>query len=676
MSSVNSDDRIRELEDELEEKTAILDKNSKYIEELKSDLEFRTEYLNKKIDNLTASYKKASSDYLEIQNSSSWRMTRFFRNTITFLRDFLKNHIMVKVFLELLKSFISSGPKSAVTRYGELKQELLCHKLRCNGFAVTAEEMKLQQKTKFGKDIRISLIVPLKNVSSSYLRTMIDSIEAQTYTDWELCLCYESDDQHRNIKTLCEKYSRKDSRIRSQQLKSSTQIINCYKAASETLTGDYLSILDQNDVLHPYTLFEVVTTIDGTDADFIYTDEIFFNKTPKEAFNPIYKSGFAPDSLCGTNYIRQLSVFKRTLIDENRMFDLEYDGVWNYDLILRLTEKACKVVHIPKILCYVRAYGQSGIEAIAVNPVELESGRKAVEAHIERSGYKGHVSIIKPNIPIYKVQYEIVGRPLVSILIPNCDHTDDLKKCINSIVSKTSYSNYEILIIENNSTADSVFDYYKELQTIYGNVRVIVWNGAFNYSAINNYGVRHCSGDYYLFLNNDTEIITADWIEQMLMYAQRDDVGAVGAKLYYPDDTIQHAGIGLGLQELAGHLFQDYERDDTGYMGRLMYTQNVSAVTAACMMLRKSVFEKINGFNEIFGVAFNDVDLCIRVRRAGYCVVWTPFAELYHYESKSRGSDNTILNHKRFENEFFKFHRQWETEIAAGDPYFNPSIST
>lgn len=675
MSSDYSENRIRELEKELEEKSAVIEKCTDRIKELESELKFRTEYLTKKVDDITACYKKASSDYLEIQNSSSWRMTAGLRNTLTYFRDFFKNHIRIRVFFELVKVFISNGPESAAKKYDELNPMITCKELQDLGYDVTVEEINRQHGAQFRENYKISIITPVFNVSPQNLKATIESVEKQTYADWELLLFDESDERNKHVSSICEEYSRKDRRIKYKKLETGDEACRNYNAWIKAATGEFIALLDYNDLLHPYALFEAVSAIAETGADFVYTDEAFFHIIPKDAFAPVYKPDYAPDSLRSTNFIRRSAVFKRSLIGENGRFDPDYYGAWDYDLFLRLTEKAENIVHIPRILYYVKTNGRAETALTAVKPDALEAGRKVVKAHIERIGSIGDVSLITPDMPLYKVQYDIKDNSMVSILIPNCDHTDDLRNCIDSILAKTSYSNYEIVIIENNSTSDGVFDYYEQLQSEHDNIKVIVWGGSFNYSAINNFGAKHCSGDYYLLLNNDTSVITDDWIEQMLMYAQRDNVGAVGAKLLYPDDTIQHAGIGLGLFDLAGHLFRGAERNDPGYMGRLIYTQNVSAVTAACMMVRKDVWERVNGFDESFAVAFNDVDLCMRIRKAGYLIVWTPFSELYHYESKSRGFDDTEDKRKRFENEYFRFKRLWNKELAEGDPFFNPGIS-
>ena len=409
-------------------------------------------------------------------------------------------------------------------------------------------------------------------------------------------------------------------------------------------------------------------------ADFIYTDENTFHKKPSDAFCPHFKPDYAPDTLRANNYICHFTAFKRSLIDVVGKFRPECDGSQDFDMVLRLTEQAEKIVHIPKILYYWRAHAGSVADSVGAKPYVIEAAHRAIEDHLERVGLKGEVlDTVVPSM--YRIRYEIEGEPLVSILLPSHEYKDVLETCLDSIYSKTTWKKFEILVIENNSTSPELFDYYKEIEARWDNLKVITWDSYFNYSAINNFGARYAKGDYLLLLNNDTEVITPDWIQEMLMFAQRKDVGAVGAKLYYPDDTIQHAGIGLGLLTLAGHYHRGFDRNHPGYMGRLIYAQDLTAVTAACVMVRRDVWDSIGGLDETFEVAFNDVDLCMRIRKAGYLVVFTPFAELYHYESKTRGAEDTPEKRRRFQGEIDRFHARWERELAAGDPYYNPNFS-
>ncbi|MCR5577149.1 MAG: glycosyltransferase family 2 protein [Oscillospiraceae bacterium] len=537
------------------------------------------------------------------------------------------------------------------------------------------KELKQQRAARFPREISFSIAAPLYNTPEHFLRAMIESVLAQTYAGWELCMADGSDAEHAYVERVCREYAGKDSRVRYRKLEKNFGISGNSNACLEMAAGDYISLLDHDDLLHPAALYEVMRAICEKDADFVYTDESTFHKTPRDAYLPHFKPAFAPDNLRANNYICHFTVFRRALLDEVGLFDPACDGSQDHDLVLRLTEKARRVAHIPEILYYWRAHAGSVAQETGVKPYVIAAGVRAVEKQLERLGLQGEVSPVKPGLTIYRTRYAIKGTPKVSVLIPNCEHLEDLRTCIDSVLQKTTWPNYEIVIVENNSSSPALFAYYEQLQQERSNVRVHTWKGEFNYSAINNFGAQFCSGEYLLLLNNDTEIITPDWIQEMLMFAQRPDVGAVGAKLYYPDGTIQHAGVILGIGGVAAHAFQHVERAHLGYMGRLLYAQDVSAVTAACMLLRREVWEKTNGLDEGLAVAYNDVDLCMRIRQAGYLVIWTPFAELYHAESKSRGLEDTPEKQKRFNEEVQFIYRRWEKELGAGDPYYHPNFS-
>ncbi len=439
-------------------------------------------------------------------------------------------------------------------------------------------------------------------------------------------------------------------------------------------TGDFIALFDHDDLLHPAALYEMMKAICEENADFIYTDENTFQKTPEDAYCPHFKADFAPDTLRSYNYICHFTAFSKKLLDKlGEGFRSEFDGSQDYDMVLRLTEQAQKIVHIPKILYYWRCHVNSVASDISAKPYTVVAAKKALQEHLKRVGLKGEV--LDSSIPsTYRIAYEIEGNPLISILIPNKDHIDDLEKCINSIREKSTYSNWEIIIIENNSTEEETFAYYEELKKD-SRIRVVVWDSEFNYSAINNFGAQSARGEHLLLLNNDVEILTPDWIEQMLMFSQRNDVGAVGAMLYYPDDTVQHAGVILGIGGVAGHAHKYFNRGNYGYMSRMTIAQNYSCVTAACVMISRDVWDEVDGLDESFKVAFNDVDLCMRIRKAGYLVVWTPYAELYHYESKSRGFEDTPEKQKRFQGEVLRFQDRWGKELQEGDPYYNPNLT-
>lgn len=538
----------------------------------------------------------------------------------------------------------------------------------------TEKELLLQRKHTFQQGVYFSIVVPLYNTPERFLCEMIESVQAQTYAGWELCMADGSDAGHVEVERICREYAEKDRRIRYQKLEGNFGVSGNTNACLEMVMGDYIGLFDHDDLLHPAALYEVMRTIENTGADFIYTDESTFRDTPEDAYLPHFKPDFAPDNLRANNYICHFTVFKRSLLDEVGLFDPACDGSQDHDMVLRLTEKAHRIAHIPEILYYWRAHKASVAGGTEAKPYVTQAGIRAVEKQLERLGLEGKVEPVRPGMTIYRTRYTIRGTPKISIMIPNLEHLEDLKTCLDSIFKKTTWPNYEIVIVENNSRSPALFAYYESLQREHKNVRVVTWAGPFNYSAINNFGAQYCSGEYLLLLNNDTEVITPDWIQEMLMLAQRPDVGAVGAKLYYPNNTIQHAGVCLGMGGVAGHCYQGTPRESPGYMGRLLYSQDMTAVTGACMLMRREVWDEVGGLDENWAVAFNDTDLCMRIRQAGYLIVWTPFAELYHYESKSRGREDTQEKKKRFDGEVLRFQSRWSKELESGDPYVNPNF--
>lgn len=541
-------------------------------------------------------------------------------------------------------------------------------------YYISAQRREQEENAQFPKDIKFSVLVPLYNTPEKFLKEMIESVEAQTYKNWELCLADGSDSEHSFVGEICKKYADKDERIKYEKLEKNLGISENTNACISMATGDYIALFDHDDLLHPSALYEVMRAICEHGADFIYTDENTFSEEPHDAYNPHFKPDFSPDTIRSYNYICHLSVFSRELLDSVGYFRSEYDGSQDYDLILRLTEKAKKVFHIRKILYYWRAHKNSVAQDVGAKPYTVTAAKKALAAHLERCGLKGEV--LDSSVPTtYHIKYEIDGNPLISVIIPNKDHTDDLEVCLKSLYEKSSYKNFEVIIVENNSTEKETFEYYEVLSQKHSNIKIVTWEGNFNYSAINNFGVNYAKGEYILLLNNDVEILNDNCLEEMLMFAQRKDVGAVGAKLYYSDDTVQHAGVILGLGGTAGHAHKHFNRTHPGYMARASIAQNLSACTAACLMMRRDVFDEVGGLDESFAVAFNDVDLCMKIRKKGYLIVFTPYAELYHYESKSRGNDSTPEKLERFRGEIDRFKEKWQKQLDDGDPYYNPNLT-
>ena len=541
------------------------------------------------------------------------------------------------------------------------------------------EEAVRQGKEIFNKAVKFSILMPLYNTPEKFLRQAINSVRAQTYTNWELCMADGSDTEHADVGKICKEYAAIDSRIRYRKLAKNEGISGNTNACLSMASGDYIALFDHDDVLHPSALYEYMKVICDKGADYIYCDEATFkgNKSIDNMITLHFKPDYAPDNLRANNYICHFSAFDRSLIEGLRLLRPEFDGSQDHDAILRLTSRAKCVVHVPKLLYYWRSHAGSVAADINAKSYAIDAAKGAVAAHLKEQGFENfEISSTKAFETIFQIKYEIQGNPLVSIVIPNKDHVEDLKRCITSILEKSSYEWYEIIVVENNSETDAVFEYYKKIQEN-PNVSVITYEGEFNYSRINNLGVSKARGEYILLLNNDTSVISLDWIEEMLMYAQRSDVGAVGAKLYYEDRTIQHAGVvlGLGQHRTAGHSHYRISANNLGYMGRLCYAQNVMAVTGACLMMRKALFTKLGGLDENFAVSLNDVDLCIRAWKAGYINVFTPFAELYHYESVSRGLDDQGEKAARYERESEAFRAKWKELLIKGDPYYNPNFS-
>lgn len=554
-----------------------------------------------------------------------------------------------------------------------------------------AEQAEKEKSALFPDRVKISILVPLWNNKREFQLEMLDSVMNQTYQNWELCLADGSDEEHAYIGEICREYAaRANGRIVYRHLEKNGGIAGNTNACLAMATGEYVGLLDQDDILHPSVLYEYVRAINEQGADYLYCDETTFRSGDiNRMLTMHFKPDYAPDNLRANNYICHFSVFKRTLLEGDELFRTKYDGSQDHDMILRLTDNAQKIVHIPRLMYYWRCHSGSVASGIEAKPYAIEAAKGAVAEHLRKHGYE-HFKIESTRAfeTIFRIRYQITGTPKISIVIPNKDHTEDLKRCVSSILEKSTYDNYELVIVENNSETREIKEYYTQLLGFPyqpgepqhredGKITVVTFEGAFNYSAINNLGARNARGEYLLLLNNDTEVITVNWMEELLMYAQREDVGAVGAKLYYGDKTIQHAGIviGLGAHRTAGHTHYRQHRQNLGYMGRLCYAQDVSAVTGACLMVKRSLYDEVGGLEEDFAVSLNDVDFCLKLREKGLLNVFTPFAELYHHESVSRGADDSGERAERYNRESARFREKWRTQLEGGDPYYNPNFS-
>ena len=533
------------------------------------------------------------------------------------------------------------------------------------------EELERQRKETFPYMPLISILVPVYNTPESFLKQMIQSVRAQTYGNWELCIA-NANPGNKEVGDILRIASEKDQRIRVIDVPENEGIAQNTNAALKIASGEYVGLLDHDDLLTKDALYEVVKALNQQGRpEMIYSDEDKVTTDLTEHFQPYMKPDFNLDLLRSNNYICHFFAAKKTLIEDAGAFRGEFNGAQDYDLILRCSEKAKGIAHIPRILYHWRVHKASTADNPASKMYAFDAGKRAIEDHLKRCGQDGEVSHAK-DLGYYRVRYKMKGSPLVSIIIPNKDEVESLDKCLQSI-EKSTYQNYEIIVVENNSVKDETFAYYKKIEA--KGVKVVYWEKGFNYSAINNYGASYAKGDYLLLLNNDVEVITPDWLEEMLGNCQRKEVGIVGVKLYYPDDTVQHAGIIVGIGGIAGNIFVGLPRRYTGYFHKASVQQDLSAVTAACMMVKRSVYEAVKGLDEKLQVAFNDVDFCLRVRKAGYLVVYNPYVELYHYESKTRGPEDTKEKVRRFHGEL-EYMRSHHLDILKnGDPMYNRNLT-
>ena len=604
-----------------------------------AELEEKNEELNYKIN--------------RIKTNPIWKMSAPFRKAMHYCirqKDRLRNCGNLRGVWAKIK--YKERERAAMERYGTASFP-------------DEERRRQEQETVFPRMVKFSILVPLYNTPQEFLTAMLDSVINQTYGNWELCLADGSDDAHNYVGQVCLEYQKEDKgrtggkeRIVYKKLEKNEGIAGNTNRCLAMATGEYIGLFDHDDIIHPSVLYEYAKVINEQEAYYIYCDETTFkNNDINRMLTMHFKPDYAIDNLRANNYICHFSVFYRHILDGNELFRTKFYGSQDHDMILRLTDKAKKVVHVPKLMYYWRSHAGSVASGIQAKTYAVDAAKGAVADHLRKHGFE-HFKITSTRAfeTIFKISYQIIGNPKISIIIANKDHEPDLRRCITSILEKSTYDNFEIIVVENNSETAEIQKYYEELKEN-EKVKVITYQGVFNYSAINNLGASKAEGEYLLLLNNDTQVITVNWMEELLMYAQRNDVGAVGAKLYYGDKTIQHAGVvlGLGAHRTAGHSNYMQHRENLGYMGRLCYTQNVSAVTGACLMVSKALFEKAGGLEESFAVSLNDVDFCIKLREMGYLNVFTPFAELYHFESASRGLDDKGEKAERYNEESARF---------------------
>ena len=612
----------------------------------------------------------------DVTNSTFWKLTWPMRYAVSKSRQ-IWHTFPLFVFLRDLRAMGVEGVREQARARREYAVLFPSKTLRADRFAPVELLVKQASHQPGGEaGPKISIVVPLYNTPLNFLEELLDSVVNQTYRNWELC-CVDAG-QDTAVGQHVQARAKADPRIRYQKLTENEGIAGNTNHGFELATGDYIALLDHDDILHPCALWYTAQAIVEQGADFIYTDEATFEGKVENVVLYHFKPDFMLDNLRSNNYICHLTTFSKVLMEQAGGGErAEYNGSQDYDLFLRLTEKARKIAHIPHALYYWRSSPNSTASDISAKTYCIDAGIAALKAHYARCGVAVDDVTLIPGTPgYYKTDYTMAHPGRVSILIPTCDHIRDLETCVESIYARTTYPDFEILLIENNSKEEQTFRSYERMRKEHPDtLKVLTWQGkGFNYSALNNFGARYATGEYLLLLNNDTEVITPGWLEEMVMYAQQKRVGCVGAKLLYPDDTIQHAGVGFGIGGVAGHLHKYFPATSDGYMGRLNYVQDVYGDTAACLLIRKEIYDEVHGLDESYAVAFNDVDFCVRVREAGYTNVFTPFAQLYHYESKSRGMEDNPEKQKRFQGEVLRFQARWGDLLAKGDPCTNPNF--
>ena len=539
---------------------------------------------------------------------------------------------------------------------------------------VSRQELFAQRKTKFSYAPKFSVVVPLYHTPAKFLKDLVRSMMYQSYANWELCLVNASpEDVH--LTSLLENWAMRDKRIRVIRLEKNLGIAQNTNAGIAASTGEFIAFLDHDDFLEPDALFCYADALNKDKTiDVFYSDEDKTDEYAAHYFYPHFKSDFNIDLLHANNYMCHFLAMRKSLVDTVGGLNEKFDGAQDYDFVLRLTENTKKIYHCPRILYHWRCSNQSTAANQGNKMYAIHAGKAALNAHYKRIGWNARAQEGAVD-GWYQTKFTLKEEPLVSILIPNKDHTDDLDVCLNSFFERADYQNYEFIIIENNSVLPETFAYYEKIEKEHDNVKVVYWEAGFNYSAINNFGFKFAKGDYIMLLNNDVELITPDIFQSMLGFCMRPEVGIVGAKLLYNDHTVQHAGVLVGAGGLADHVFKGIHEDDPGYMGRAISSQDVSAVTAACLLVKRSVYEEVGGLEDEFQVAFNDVDFCLKVRKAGYLIVYDADVKLFHYESKSRGMEDTTERFIRFGNEMMLLNSKWDILSTFVDPYYNPNLS-
>ena len=632
-------------------------------------------------------YKRADLNFIyygkDVDAELGFKVKAKYNDILTITTDNEVRKIKINKYLLFKYATIEKIKENSLVRnildyYRAKKEGKIPYAVYCKRIRPTTEEIKNQREEKIEEsDPKFSILVPLYNTPVNFLKEMIESVINQTYEKWELCLADGSDDNHiGEIQKEVEKYN--NEKIKYEKLEKNEGISENTNKALKMATGDFVVLFDHDDLLTCNALYEFAKVIKkDEECDCIYSDEDKVDEKGKRYYDPHFKPDYNIDMLCSENYICHLFAVRKKLTEKYGGFRAEYDGSQDHEFILRMTEQARKTIHVPKILYHWRVHSNSTAQDLENKMYCFESGRKAVKDYYGRKWPNLKIDHVEDGISlgIYHTIWKFNEYPLVSVIIPNKDHKEDLEKVIKSMEEKNTWPNIEYIIVENNSKKEETFAYYKKLQEENKRVRVVKYEGEFNYSRINNYGVKFAKGEYVLLMNNDVELIEPESVKEMVGYCQRADVGIVGSRLLYADGTIQHAGVVIGMTGVAGHVFKGQASEGDTYFNRAMVVQDYSAVTAAVMMVKKEVYEEVNGLDERYAVAFNDIDFCLRIRKKGKLVVYNPYSCFYHYESKSRGYETTPEKQERFQKEISMFVKEYEEIMKEGDPYYNPNLS-
>jgi GT2 family glycosyltransferase len=657
-----SEKKIREYEEKIEYQESVnktLEEKIEYQESVNKTLEEKIEYqesVNKTLEEKVALVEREMQLMI---NTIGWRILtklRIIRDRII-PSGSLGRKLYEKIISPLKYKRILLSPGLTDSEY-----------LRWISKNEPTEETLKNQKSEslsFKYRPKISIIVPVFNTDKNMLISMLQSVLAQTYDKWELCIA-DGNSSAPHVKKILSSYAKRDPRIKVNFLSQNYNIAGNSAKALEMATGEFVALLDHDDEISPFALYEVALVLNKSqEIDVIYSDEDKISPTGKRCY-PFFKPDWSPDMILSVNYVCHLLVIRKTLLEKIGGIREGFDGAQDYDLILRCISEASKIVHIPKVLYHWRMHPASTAQNIYTKSYAHESGQKALKEYLHKIGVEADVDR-GTGITNYRIKYKLKCHPKVSILIPFKDKHQLLEKCIESIINKSSYKNYELILISNNSTEKKLFDYLGKLKK-FSFIKIIEYNEPFNYSKLNNYAVKHSDGEVLLFLNNDTEVISEDWLESMLEHVLRKEIGAVGCKLLYPDNKIQHAGVVIGLTGFAGHVFSGLPEDAYTYFGSVDFVRNYLAVTGACMMMRREVFNKVGGFDERFIFCGSDVEICLRLIEKGYRILYTPFAKLYHHEARTRGSNISSID--------FKLSlKVYEKYLSNGDPYYNPNLT-